>query len=272
MIKRISQSMLNSWGMCPHKFMKQYLEHQWAPRGPAAAMGTSFHEGAKVNAKQKTKSHADLPVDDIKDAARDKWYEETKAGVYIPKDELPDKNKLLKCSFNDALRSVETYRKEIAPAIQPVFAEEYFHESFGYEVPVVFVVDYIDDQGKIGDWKCSGKAPTKDDARTSLQGVFYSMGYEEHFGKPPTDFEQYWLVSRRSKQGKPTTTDWYHQSYLPDKADYAALHARIQSFLLALKLGNFPPAYRGSWWCSEKCCEFYPTCIYVGNSETKVMI
>jgi hypothetical protein len=272
MISRISQSMLAAWGMCPHKFCERYLKKRWMPFGPAAAMGTSFHAAAKVNSKQKAKTHVDLPLDDLKDAARDKWYEEAKGGLYIPKDDLPEKPRILKYSFNDALRSVEMYHAEIAPRVQPVFAEEKFHESFGYPFPVVFVVDYIDQDGKIGDWKCSGKAPAKDDARNSLQGVFYAMGYEAHFGKPPTDFEQYWLVTRRNNDGKRTSEEWYHQSYLPTQSDYAGLHARIQSFLAALKAGNFPPAYRGAWWCSAKSCEFFPTCIYVGNPESKVMI
>jgi hypothetical protein len=264
--------MLTVWGMCPYRFKRQYLQKEKFPGGPSMIAGTSFHRAAQVNSKQKVKSFTDLPVDDLKDAARDSWMERAKEGVYIAKDDLPDKPRILKESFNDALRAVELYREEVAPRVLPVFAEEKFQESFGFEIPVVFVVDYIDADGKIGDWKTSGKKPQEGEARNSLQGVFYAMGYEQHFGKPPADFEQYWLVTRRGKTGNPTTSDWFHQSYLPTQADYRGLQARIADFLQALRLGLFPPSYRGAWWCTDGFCEYFQTCKYVGNEEPARMI
>jgi len=89
-MEAITQSMLGMFLRCPHQFERRYLRGEIIPPGIAARRGSATHE--------------DLPVGDLRDAARDHYVRLVKEeGVFISKDQLPEKEKLLTGTTRTAL-------------------------------------------------------------------------------------------------------------------------------------------------------------------------
>ena len=69
-MEAITQSMLGMFLRCSHQFERRYLRGEIIPPGIAARRGSATHKAAQINLEQKLHSQADLPEDDLQDAAR----------------------------------------------------------------------------------------------------------------------------------------------------------------------------------------------------------
>jgi hypothetical protein len=95
-MKAITQSMLGMFLRCPHQFERRYLRGEIIPPGIAARRGSATHKAAQLNHEQKLHTKEDLPVSDLQDAARDHYVKQIKEeGVFIPKDQVAEKERLL---------------------------------------------------------------------------------------------------------------------------------------------------------------------------------
>ena len=103
-MEAITQSMLGMFLRCPHQFERRYLRGEIIPPGIAARRGSATHKAAQINHEQKLHTHEDLPVGDLRNAARDHYVRLVKEeGVFISKDQLPEKEKLLTGTTRTAL-------------------------------------------------------------------------------------------------------------------------------------------------------------------------
>ena len=95
--------MLGMFLRCAHQFERRYLRGEIIPPGIAARRGSATHQAARINHDQKLHSQEDLPLGDLQDAARDHYVHLIKEeGVFIPKDQVAEKDRLLAAGLHAA--------------------------------------------------------------------------------------------------------------------------------------------------------------------------
>ena len=65
----ISPSQISMYSRCGEQFRRRYLAKDIVPPGVALIKGSAVHKGIETNNEQKMESWADLPKDDIVEAA-----------------------------------------------------------------------------------------------------------------------------------------------------------------------------------------------------------
>src|SRR5271157_2952048 len=104
-MEAITQSMLGMFLRCPHQFERRYLRGDVIPPGIAARRGSATHKAAQLNHEQKLHTQTDLSAGDLQDVARDHYVRIIQEeGVFIPRDQLPDKDKLLAAGLDATVR------------------------------------------------------------------------------------------------------------------------------------------------------------------------
>jgi len=250
----LHQSMLNSWLKCGEQFRRRYIEREIIPPGIAARRGTGSHKGAEVNHRQKIKSKVDLPVSDLQDAARDEFVRVVKEkGVFIPKNEVSGKNRLLNEGLNQVVEAMIIYHQDVAPHIQPVMVEERLSaEIEGLPMPIGGILDVSDDRGNIIDLKVM-KSKNQAWADNQLQPAFYYLLYKAATGEFPKQFNFELIVPNKEMVHKQLVTQ-------RSGRDFVVLKRLIEVFQHDLQAGVFRPAEPDSWVCSQAWCGFYQTC------------
>jgi len=265
MVETIHQSSLNMALRCGEQFRRRYIEGEIIPPSIAAARGTGVHGANEVNLRHKVKKGSDLPLDDLKDAARDKYVKTISGGIYLAKEDRPSKAKLLNEGLNDTLRCTKVYGEEVAPNIHPVAIEEPFEIDVGLELPLAGQMDY-QEKPIVGDLKTTSKKWQEGRIRKEIQPILYSFVHEKTRQVRP-EFIYHILIARRNKEGIPTSEELQTQSITPSNGDYEALLSKLEMFIKMLKAGVFVPANPTSWWCDPKWCGYWETCPYVGNPK-----
>lgn len=264
MIESIHQSSLNMALRCGEQFRRRYIEGEIIPPGVAAGRGTGVHKANEVNLKQKVRTKEDLPLSDLQDAARDGYVHAFKNGVYIAKQDLPAKNRILNDGLNDTIRCTKVYHEKVAHLIRPIAIEQRFNIDVGLEFPLAGRIDY-QEEPRVGDLKTTSKAWQQGRIKEEIQVPFYSYVHEKERGVRP-EFRYDVLIARRGKDGNPTSEDYQPLVHTCTDADYRGLFAKLRLFITMYKAGVFPPTNPTNWVCSQKWCGYWETCPYVGNS------
>lgn len=257
MITVIRQSMVGMWLKCPEAFRRRYIENEIMPPGITARRGSATHKAAQINHRQKIKTAIDLPLDDLKDATRDEYVSLlTNEGVYIPKEQLSEKKKIINNGLNEALRATSVYREEIAPKIQPASAEATIEVVIpGIPLPIRGTTDCEDVAGYIHDLKVM-KTKSQEWADHTVQPSFYYILYRAFHGKWPEGFKYQMVIPNATMVHKEIVTT-------RDMRQIKATLRIVEAFLKDLNTGNFKPADPESWICSPLFCGYYHSCRFV---------
>ena len=260
MIDAIHQSMVGMWLRCGLQFERRYLLGEIMPPSIAARRGSAVHKAAELNNLQKVSSHEDLPLDVLQDAARDEYVRLLKdEGVFIPKEDLPSKAAILNDNLNQAVRTTEAYRKDVAPKIQPILVEKSATIDIGLDLPISGRLDLGTIDG-IRDIKVQGQTKNQAWADAEIQPDFYWHLYKEITGAYPQSFTYDALVPLKEVvKYNPLVTR--RQSNLTRIRQYCA------ALLRDLQTGSFRPADPESWICSPKWCGWWNTCAYGARSR-----
>jgi hypothetical protein len=252
----ITQSMLGMFLRCPHQFERRYLQGEIIPPGIAARRGSATHKAAQINHEQKLHSQEDLPVADLQDAARDHYVKQiNEEGVFIPKNQVAEKARLLAAGFDAAIRLTRLYREALAPDIQPTLVEEQLTHDAGLDLPLQGTIDVLTADHWLPDLKTADKSKGPGEANHSLQLTFYAGLVAQQTGKWPEKISLEVLVNNREPklQSLPTSRG---------PADWANLLLRIQLMLAQIHTGLFPPCDPNAWSCSPQWCGYFWTCKY----------
>lgn len=256
MIKSIHQSHLGMFLRCPQQFERRYMLGEIIPPGIAARRGSATHKAAEINHSQKLTSREDLPVDSLQDAARDEYVRLVKnEGVFIPKDKVSEKDKLLADGLDAATRLTKLYRETLAPEIQPILAEKYLTIDAGLELPLAGTIDVLTEDNWLPDIKTADKSKSSGEADNSLQLTFYSGLIANHIQKWPEKISLEILVN--TKEPKRQTLETKR-----GPEHWSNLLLRIQLMIAQLQTGLFPPCDPGAWICSPTWCGYFDSCKY----------
>jgi len=257
MIDSIHQSHLNMWLRCGKQF-EFYLTRGPLPPGIAARRGDAVHKAAEINHKQKITSKTDLPLGDLKEAAWETFREYIKEGnFFLPKEQLPDKVKIIKETERQTLDAVEVYREKIAPTIQPTMAEQRFEVDLGLDLPLVGTIDtdHVEEKRAIiEDLKCM-VAKNQQWADRQVQPTVYHLGYQELTGTWPEHLRYDLIVPNKKPKHIPLRTE-------RTQSDVERLKRYSEAFLQDIRTGNFRPADPSHWTCNPAYCGWYQICPY----------
>ncbi len=257
MIDSIHQSMINTALKCAERFRRRYIEGERSPAGVEAARGQGLHAASKINLRQKILTGIDLPLDAMRDAARDGFVKQVMEGVFLTPDEVPFKNTILNQGLNEAIQLTGLYAERVAPLINPVRVEEPFTLNIGLPVPLGGIMDF-EEADSLGDLKSASKPWPDGRIKTEIQAKLYSYVFEKKTGiRPRFDYHVH------SVKGKALQTI----SVTPTMDDYRGMLMTVSRFWMMVQSGVFLPADPGHWSCSEKWCQFHSTCPFVGNGQ-----
>jgi hypothetical protein len=246
--------MLGMFLRCPQQFERRYVNGEIIPPGISARRGSGVHKAAEINHLQKIASREDLPVDTLQDAARDEYVRLVKdEGVFIPRDKVGEKDKLLADGLDASTKLAKLYREELAPLIQPVIAEDRLSVDVGLGIPIMGTLDVVDEEEWLPDLKTADKSKPKNEAENSLQLTLYAGLYAQKYRKWPKRLSLEILVNNVTPklQTLDTTRGPEH---------WANLVARLQIMLAQVKTGLFPPCDPGAWICSPQWCGYFWSC------------
>ncbi len=255
-MEAITPSMLGMFLRCPYQFERRYLRGEIIPPGIAARRGSATHKAAQLNHEQKLHSQADLSVEDLQDAARDHYLSLIREeGVFIPKDHLPDKDKLLAAGLDATVKLTALYRQSLAPAIQPRLVEEQLTLDAGLGLPLRGTIDVLTTDHWLPDLKTADQGKAPKDADSSLQLTFYAGLVAHQTGVWPRKLSLEVLVNHTKPklQSLPTTRG---------PAEWTNLLHRVYLMLAQIATGLFPPCDPCAWLCSPNWCGYFWTCTY----------
>lgn len=254
MIEHISPSMLGLFCKCQEAFRRRYLEGDKFPPGISACIGTGMHKGAEANHRHKMETGADLPLGDIRDAARDGYVKAVAEGVFIPAGEEAGAKRALSDGVDTAVSLAEAYARQVAPRIMPVAVEEKMTaEVPGLPVPLLGIIDVLDKSGWCPDLKSAGRKWAAGKENGNMQPPIYSYLIKATRGIDATfSFEV--ITHKGEHQPVPVATK---------PADLAPIIARAQVLLFNVNAGVFLPAEPGHWMCSPKWCGYWWSCLHV---------
>lgn len=258
----LSATQLDSYCKCPEAYRRRYLEGEKIPPGIALLKGKGFHKGAETNMRQKIESHRDMPAGDVVDVAVAAFDDEAKGGFVLGRDEQARGPGAVIGEAKDSVASlVGVHAKQQAPDYQPVMVEETVRLELPGPRDLLAVIDLVDDQDRVTDFKTGGKRKSQSDADDSVQLTIYSGAFAARTGRLPSEVRLDTAVDTKTKSYRDVVTS------SRDEKDFDALAARINVVTAAIEGGAFPPATPGAWWCSARWCGYHATCPFVNPSR-----
>lgn len=239
-------------------FRRRYIEHEIIPPGVALIVGTGTHRSVERNLSHKIETGELLPIEAIKDHARDGVNQAWEGGVRLDPEELQRGMKAIKGEAVDkAVRLAVLHGGNLAPVLVPTHVERPWSlELPGYPVDLAGRIDIQEGTASVRDTKTTAKTPSADAADRSLQLKAYALAVKTIDGAAPESVMLDYLID--TKVPKTVT--------VPAKVtvdDYQVLLARVETLCLAMERGVFIPVEPTHWCCDPKWCGYYSTCRYV---------
>lgn len=253
--------MLPSYPDCPRRSAAKYWPHilrefgfddirQLEP-GIGAAVGTGAHAAARVLMEAKRDQVAIEKVDQVVEIAIETFRNETAQGVIF--DEITPAKNDGEAQIRDLFQS---FRFEVAPAIDPEFVETRRKAQRGDELLLTGQADVETRTNEIADWKFGSRFPI---AQAQLGG--YSV-LRRSAGAPRAALLATWHLPR-TKRGRSypgAKVRRYSVDYC-EKTAFATM-ARIQKDFANFMTAKDPfcfPANPMSVLCSDKFCPAWGT-------------
>jgi len=254
----LSPSQLEMYWRCPEQYRRRYMEGEIVQPGIALLTGTAYHKGVEANMRQKIDSHEDLPASQVMEGAAAAFDAAAAGGYLLGPDESPTSVGVAK---DEAVALANLHVKQQAPDYQPTQVESYKRLVLpSASRDLVGVVDLVDDQGRVTDFKTANRRKTQQDADVSTQLSVYAAAMQLETGAPPTEVRLDVVVKNK------TPVRQVLVSHRGDR-DFVILSDRINATLAAIEAGVFPPCSPDAWVCSKRFCGYASDCPYFSGKE-----
>ena len=239
----LSVSQVRTYLRCPRQYEYIYINKMRPPVTSSLLLGRSFHKAIETANRAKLEDGEILSVEDVQDTFSEAWDRE-KAEVEWEDGE--DQGRL-----KDAGLIMTThYYEQVGQKLRPLMIEQ--GTTVDIEgVPVKVVIDLVERDGKIRDFKTAKRAPAKDEADKSIQLSTYAMAYREMTGERESGAQLDYTVNL--KAGPKIT----HLETMIDDNRIERTKALIKGVAQAISSGMFYPVEEGMA-CSY--CPFKDVC------------
>lgn len=254
----ISPSQLDMYLRCGEQYRRRYVCGEKVPPGVALIKGSGVDAAANRNYKAKLETGEDLPESVLLEAAASGFEEACAQGVFFAADEQPAADRLLGEAKDSAIRMTRTFRREIAPRVQPKLVQPWVR----IQVPnashdLLGRLDVTDADKVVRDLKTSSRRKPQDEIDRSDQMTFYALGYRHLTGERPAGVAMDIVIDTKTPGAQILTST-------RDEKDVRVFLHRVNAMIAGIKAGSFPPAALGSWCCSPRFCGYFSTgCPYV---------
>jgi len=246
---------------CGERFRRRYgADFGWndrneiIPPGIALITGIATHKSIEQNLGNKIQTGELLPLEQIKDIARDSmtglWQQEVRL-----LDEEAQNLKQAKGESIDMVVSLsELHATELAPKLRPKSVErKWVIELNGYPYDLAGKIDIEETDHTIRDTKTSKKSPAQGEADSSEQLTMYYTAKKICDKVIPPKLYLDNLV--KTSKLKVITLETQRTDQ-----DVTMLLRRIERAIQVIEKGAFTPA-RADWWgCSARFCGFHNSC------------
>ena len=239
----LSVSQIRTYLKCPRQYEYRYIHGLRSPVTSSLLIGRSFHKAIETANRVKLEDGEIMAVEDVKDTFSDAW-ESEKAQVEWEDGE--DQGQLK----DSGLAMTSHYYQEVGQKLRPKLIEQGTTVDID-GVPVKVVIDLVERDGKIRDFKTAKRAPAKDEADKSIQLSTYAMAYREMTGERESGAQLDYTVNL--KTGPKIT----HLETMIDDNRIERTKALIKGVAQAISSGMFYPVEEG-FACSF--CVFKDIC------------
>jgi predicted RNA-binding protein with PIN domain len=262
-VDHYSISSLGTFNRCPRQWEYVYIKKQRKPPAGAMIVGSAVHKPQEVHCKRIIGGGEGLGLAE---------YQETAAGDFAKRktevDWTHEEDDADKC-LDRTVRLASAHHRIVVPSIvAPIAAEEQIDVRFdGADWTLRCILDVVQraDSGVlIRDLKTKGRQPNGAKAgnvevdpahRTQLEA--YRMAWREAHNEPALTCVDYvWSPAKGDGQAITAAVD-------PDNRELALLLEDLTAMDAQVRAGLFPRR-RDGWWCGERSCGFWATCI--GNA------
>ena len=256
------QSSLFAIETCGEYYRRRYLEKQDYRHNYLALCGSASHKGRESNFTQKMLTHTDAPVSDVTDACRDYVVKTFADGEVVPdKDHAGLSKAALRSETID--RSVRLTGADydfFQTRIQPLETEINIEVDIpNHEFSIAGVLDLVDDQYALRDYKTKKATPGQSVADGSEQLTLYDLLFRAYFKREPSMITMDCVVDlKRGPKAVSLETTRTAQ-------DHQAILNRMAAAANAIEKGVFIPCTQDFWKCNPNYCEFFNDCRYVIN-------
>lgn len=257
--RHFSPTQSNLFAKCPEAYRRRYIEGEIIPPGFALVRGSAAHRGVEHTLRTKREKGVLPPLGDVLDAVRDEANARWQGGVLLTPEETAEGHTNVKGRvIDEAITGATLYHGTVAPNVAPHYIEaKLTADVSGLSRPLLGYADVITKQDGIRDTKFVSKTPDEDAAARSVQLTWYAFSYKVATGiESPVQVLDHIVLLKRGAKHEPRAVQ-------NTRNDFPRLIRRIESQLLAIDAGTFPPAVPDAWWCSPRWCGYHATCPYV---------
>lgn len=256
-VRHLSASQYSMWEGCAEQWRRRYLLGERIPPGIAALTGTGVHASTELNFEQKVTTHEDMPLSDLKDAARDAyWHEAEKQGVFVPRDELPGAKGQIADGLDEAVRLVDPLREQFLPQIQPYLYEQRMILKEDDLPDIVCYPDVLSTDWRLSDLKTTKRKWPDGKVQASHQPTLYREAVFRETGHYPRFITIDQIVKTKVPKYEFAVADRCDE-------DYQTLLRRFRLMVASCETGLFAPAEPSHWRCSPRFCGYYYTCKFI---------
>lgn len=260
----LSISALDMLSKCGEQYRRRYVAGEKIPPAVAMLVGRGVDKSVDRNLTSKIETKQLLPVEEIKDTARDTVVAEwDKGGVVLNEDEIRDGIKAVRAAAIDkAVRLSSLHATSAAPQIQPTHVQrKWTIELQGYPADLTGVIDIQEGSIAVRDTKTSAKSPREDEAHLSDQLTLYALAGKVLDGQPPAVVALDYLVDTK-------TPKHVVRESTRDNSDFRVMLRRVDTAMKAIDRGVFVPARQTDWWCSKRWCGYFDSCPYARQPKS----
>jgi len=263
---QLHQSMISMLYGCGEQFRRRYgARFGWndkeeiIPPGVALIIGISTHKSVEHNLTSKINTGELLPLEEIKDIARDDVATRWKDGVALTKEESKQKRKTKGSCIDTAVSLSELHAVGLAPTLNPKAVERKWVVTLdGFPFDLSGAWDVEEKGNIIRDTKTSAKSPSQGDADSSEQLTMYSLAMKVCDNKEPKALFLDHLVKTKTPKIVTLKTRRTAKHRL-------VLLRRIEIAAEVISKGAFVPANPMDWRCSPKFCGYWNTCKFANK-------
>ena len=246
-VTHLSHSSIATFMRCPRQWAYSYLEGLRRPPGVALIKGSALDKAATFNLDQKRVTKRDLHKDDVLEVAEDAFRKDVDNNG--GQSEIDWEGTNFARALDSAIGLTDIHMTYHAPLIQPREVQLEVHRLITPKGrDFVGFIDFVEEDGTLGDVKSGSRRMPAGDADTDQQASAYAWLVGE-----PIAF-RYWRAidtgSKKTHEVVETGRDQVAIDWFAGKAaDVSA----------AIDAGVFPPNDQG-WWCDKRWCGFYRMC------------
>jgi RecB family exonuclease len=236
----LSPSQVNTYLTCPAKWYFRYLVGLIELATGALALGKAFHATLATNFRRKLTSGRDMEPAELREVFEQEWILASEGAELRDDEDAADL-----AATGGAL--VTAYIGEAAGSIAPRAVEQAVEGEIA-GVKVRGIVDVLDTNGRVLDFKTASKRPHGIPAEHGLQLTTYAMIAPGASGS-----------CRLDTVTKTKTVQVIRQTYdvgIEERRFAEALYPMVQD---SIRDGLYPP-HRGSPLCSRRHCGYWREC------------